>query len=205
MDRALQDGISNRREVEQVAGALLDQASAIIRADGENRESMLRIGALLRRLAGSPILDEVIDASRGQSAAVKLLGRHADGAMLSFYWMDGWVSPPSADVHWHNYWQSLFVASGVWRDTVWRAPGQVRDGRVAEVAVDRREVLAAGDVQVLGPTEPHGWEADERRRADDVVLLMWSGAARGQPRMDLDIATGGVRGAYGFLNPEPGA
>jgi hypothetical protein len=65
------------------------------------------------------------------------------------------------------------------------------------------EVIGTGETQVLGPEEPHGWEASELRRADGVVLLMWCGDAHGRPRVVLDPVTGALSEEYGHLNPAP--
>jgi hypothetical protein len=185
---------------------LLERAHAIVAAKGENPQSMREIGELLREMASSNALDPIIAARPGDTtASMDLLAEHADGSALSFYAMDRWVSPPATHVHWHNYWQSMLIVRGDWADTVWRPVPASADGGARKIEVDRNEVIPEGDIQILGPDEPHGWTADDRRPADGVVLLMWSASAKGRPRMDLDIETGEVVGRYGFLNPQPGS
>ena len=201
----LSSGVGLGRELRQAAESLMDRAQELIEKSGENPQTMGEIGRLMVEASESGVFDALIDAlPRDRETTIDVLAQHPDGPNLSLYWMNGWVSPASADVHWHNYWQSLLVMRGTWKDTVWKPVADVADGVARDVAVDRREAIHPGEVQVLCPDEPHGWEAEERRRADGVVLLMWSGSAKGQPRVDLNIETGALSQAWGFLNPEPG-
>jgi len=202
----LSSGVSIGRELRQTAESLMARAQEIIEKSGENPQTMHEIGRLMVEASESGVLDDLIDAlPREREVSVDVLAQHPDGPNLSLYWMNGWISPPSSDVHWHNYWQAWLVMRGSWKDTVWQPVADVSDGVARDVEVDRREVLRAGHVQVLGPDEPHGWTAEERRRADGVVLLMWSGCSKGMPRVDLQPETGELTEAHGFLNPEPGA
>jgi hypothetical protein len=106
-------------------------------------------------------------------------------------------------VHWHNYWQILLVVEGSWPDTVWRPVAGIADGVAQGIAIDRRETIAEGELQRLGPDEPHGWLAEEVRRTPKATLLMWSGNAQGKPRVVIDTDTGRLSEEYDFLNRKP--
>jgi hypothetical protein len=95
------------------------------------------------------------------------------------------------------------VVEGRREDTVWRPVGEVSGGLAGTVRVDRHEIIRSGEVQVVGPDEPHGWEAHEARRADGLAMLMWAGNARARPRMVLQPDSGSVSAEYGHLNPPP--
>jgi hypothetical protein len=73
------------------------------------------------------------------------------------------------------------------------------------IAIDRRVTMAPGELQTLGPNEPHGWLADEIRRTTKATLLMWSGNAQGKPRVVVDLDTGRLSEEYDFLNPRSAA
>jgi hypothetical protein len=189
--------------LEQASQAMLTAAGDLI-ASGEHYESIREIGRLMLDLSRSGVLDGLLGVHPGsEPAVVDLLRADPNGSKLLLYRMDGWQSPSVADAHWHNYWQSLLVVQGSWEDTVWRPVGEVSDGLARTVTVDRHEIIRSGEVQVLGPDEPHGWEAHEARRADGLAMLMWAGNAGGKPRMVLQPDSGSVSEAYGHLNPRP--
>ncbi len=189
-------------DTEQVSLELLASAQELVATSGENQDSMGEIGRLMLDLSKSPVIARMIATHPGpESAVVDLLGADHNGSKLLMYRMDGWQSPAVTDAHWHNYWQSLLVVRGDWEDTVWRPVGGISGGVADTVTIDRHELVRTGEVQVLGPEEPHGWEANEARRADKVVLLMWAGSAKGKPRMVLRPETGSVSEEYGHLNP----
>jgi hypothetical protein len=194
------------KDLEQASLEMLISAGDVIAAAGEDHESMGEIGRLMQELSRSGVLDGLLGSYPGsEPAVVDLLGADQNGSKLLLYRMDGWQSPSVADAHWHNYWQSLLVVQGSWEDTVWRPVGEVSGGVAASVTVDRHEIIRRGEVQVLGPDEPHGWEAHEARRADGLAMLMWAGSARGRPRMVLQPESGSVFEEYGHLNPPPAA
>jgi hypothetical protein len=196
---------ANRAALHETGQVLLAQAAAITARVGENAQAMSEIGALLHEMARSPEFGELLAIRPGgKRAAVDVIAEHADGSNLSLYAMHDWQSPPSTDIHWHNYWQTLLVVDGRWPDTVWRPPSEIVDGTAHGVAIDRHESFSAGELQTLGPNEPHGWLADEIKRTDKATLLMWSGSAQGKPRVVVDPDTGRLTDEYGFLNPEPG-
>lgn len=202
----LKTDVSEDHALQSASHALLTRAQEIVTATGQTAQSMGEIGGLLGEMSRSGVLDHLVAARPGDAAAsLEVIAEHADGSTLSFYALDGWEAPPVDHVHWHNYWQSMVVVRGAWTDTVWRPVGALVEGFAPVIEIDRRDALGPGDIQFLGPTEPHGWAADERQRADGVRLLMWSAAAGGKPRMDLDLATGRVREHFGFLNPHPNA
>jgi hypothetical protein len=186
--------------------ALLDRAGAITARTGENARGMDEIGGLLREIRASGALEALLAARPGgKRAAVDVIAEHTDGSILSLYAMENWESPPSTDVHWHNYWQVLLVVEGAWPDTVWSPVAAIADGVASGIAIDRREVIREGELQVLGPDEPHGWLADDIRRTPKATLLMWSANARGKPRVVLDPETGRLSDEFDFLNPTPEA
>jgi hypothetical protein len=194
------------KDLEQASLEMLTAAGAVIAAAGEDHESMGEIGRLMLDLSRSGVLDGLLGSHPGsEPAVVDLLGADQNGPSLLLYRMDGWQSPSVADAHWHNYWQSLLVVQGRWEDTVWRPVGEVSGGLTRTVTIDRHEVIRPGEIQVLGPDEPHGWEAHEARRADGLAMLMWAGSARGRPRMVLEPDSGSVSEEYGHLNPRPAA
>jgi hypothetical protein len=86
----------------------------------------------------------------------------------------------------------LLLARGNWQDTVWEPVVGLKEISPESIRIARRDVLHPGDVQVLEPTEPHGWEAGEVRNVDDGLLLVWTGDDRGKPRSEIDITTGTV-------------
>jgi hypothetical protein len=191
-------------DLEQASLAMLTSAGDVIAAAGEDHESMREIGRLMLDLSRSGVLDDLLGSRHGsEPAVIDLLGADPNGSKLLLYRMDGWRSPSVADAHWHNYWQSLLVVQGRWEDTVWRPVREVSGGLAHTVAVDRHEIIRPGEVQVLGPDEPHGWEAHEARRADGLAMLMWAGSARGRPRMVLQADSASVSEEYGHLNPRP--
>jgi hypothetical protein len=193
-------------DLEEASLGLLASAQEILAGAGENQDSMREIGRLMLNLSSSRVIEEMIGTHPGsEPAVVDLLGADQSGSKLLMYRMDRWQSPAVTDAHWHNYWQSLLVVRGDWEDTVWRPVAGISDGAAESVTIDRHEAIRAGEVQVLGPEEPHGWEASEARRADGVVLLMWAGSAKGKPRMVLRPETGSVSEEYGHLNPRPKA
>jgi hypothetical protein len=132
-----------------------------------------------------------------------VIAEHGDGSKLSFYAMENWQSPPSSDVHWHNYWQVLLCVEGSWPDTIWKPVEDISGGRALGISVDRLETVGQGRLQSLGPTEPHGWTAGNTRQTNRAILLMWSGNAGGLPRMDLDIDSGCIAEEFDLLNPPP--
>jgi hypothetical protein len=193
-------------DLQQASLAMLTAAGDIVATSGEDRETMEVIGQLMLDLSRSGVLEGLLGSYPGSDPAViDLLGAAHDGSKLLLYRMDGWQSPAVADAHWHNYWQSLLVVHGRWEDTVWRPVGEVSGGLARTVRVDRHEIIRTGGVQVLGPDEPHGWEAHEARRANGLAMLMWAGSARGRPRMVLHPQSGSVSEEYGHLNPAPAA
>ena len=202
MDEKIEVEVCNATELHAAGMSLLDQAKAIMGRTGENAAGMDEIGELLRGFVASGVLEPLLAARPGgKRAAVDVIAEHADGSILSIYAMEDWSSPPSTDVHWHNYWQTLLVVEGSWPDTVWQ-PVFDTSGCIARgVAIDRRGTIAHGELQTLGPNEPHGWTADETRQTAKATLLMWSGSAKGQPRVVIDPDTGRLRDEYDFLNP----
>jgi hypothetical protein len=193
-------------DLEQASLAMLTVAGDVIATAGEDHASMEEIGRLMVEFSRSGVLDGLLGTYPGlEPAVIDLLGADQSGSKLLLYRMDGWQSPSVADAHWHNYWQSLLVVHGRWEDTVWRPVGEVSGGRAPTVTVDRHEIIRPWEVQVLGPDEPHGWEAHEARRADGLAMLMWAGSARGRPRMVLQPESGSVSEEYGHLNPPPAA
>jgi hypothetical protein len=199
-------------ELRAQASSALAEIAALIGRQGACAESMEAIGRLMETFADASAVDQHL----GQRSSIgddepswhtqtdrRLLAAGSDGTKLLSYQLDDWTAPPAAHVHWHNYWQSLYVVRGQWADTVWEpieAPGSI-DPRSIRVA--RREILGPGTVQALRPDEPHGWEAHEGRAVRDVFMLLWSGNPAGQPRMELDLETGAVEACYGLLNPAP--
>ena len=194
--------LRNGKKLHDAGIKLLDQAHDIVAASGENADSMVQIGTLLQNISCTSVLDELLAL---RPFGVDVIAQHEDGSLLTFYAMTNWQSPPRTDVHWHNYWQILTVVEGSWPDTVWKPVARSRAGTAEAIAIDRRVVIDQGDVQPLGPDEPHGWLAEDRRRTDRAMLLMWSGNARGKPRVVLDPESGRLSKDYGFLNPEPGS
>jgi len=197
--------VGNAGQLHEAGRGLLEQARAITLQQGENSESMAEIGELLRQFTASGILDPLLAIRPGgKSAAVDVIAEHEDGSNLSFYAMENWISPPTTDVHWHNYWQVLLCVEGSWPDTVWKPVTDITDGKARDIAVDRFETIDQGSLQALGPTKPHGWLADDMRHTDKATLLMWSGGAHGLPRTVLDMDTGRLAEEFDFLNPPPG-
>jgi len=198
--------VGNAAALHEAGMALLDKAGGITARSGENAHGLAEIGELLRAFQVCGVLDELLAARPGgKRAAVDVIAQHADGSILSFYAMENWQSPPSTDVHWHNYWQILQVIEGVWPDTVWRPVSAIADGLASGIAIDRRELLREGELQTLGPLEPHGWLADDIRHTAKATLLMWSGSPEGKPRIVIDPDTGRLTDEFDFLNPSPEA
>jgi hypothetical protein len=206
MDEKIEVEVDNAAELHAGGISLLKRAKVITARTGENARGMSEIGELLRDFAASGVLGPLLAARPGaKRAAVDVIAEHVDGSILSIYAMEGWSSPASTDVHWHNYWQTLLVVEGSWPDTVWRPVFDISDGIARGVAIDRRETIAKGELQTLGPYEPHGWLADETRHTPKATLLMWSGSAKGQPRIVVNPDSGRLCEEYDFLNPRSAA
>jgi hypothetical protein len=189
------------QETISVAQATMSRIDALVGARGESTETMTEIGGLLRELAADPAFrydeaENAIEIGRhmgGSGTAVKrLLARGAGASLLETFALDGWDTLAGATAHWHNYWQVLLMVRGHWEDTIWEPVAHLSEVAPESIRVARHEVLRPGDVQILGPTEPHGWEAGEVRKADDTVLLVWTGDDGGQPFKVIDLATGAL-------------
>jgi len=197
--------IGNAAALHEAGMSLLGKAGEITARSGENAHGMAAIGELLRSFRASGVLDELLAVRPGgKRAAVDVIAQHPDGSILSFYAMENWESPPSTEIHWHNYWQTLLVVEGSWPDTVWRPPSRIVDHVAHGVGIDRHETISVGELQTLGPNEPHGWLAEVTKRTEKATLLMWSGSARGKPRVVIDPDTGRLTDEFDFLNPKPG-
>lgn len=197
--------VGNASQLHDAGMVLLERARGVIASKGEDLEGMVAIGGLLQDFTASGILDPLLAVRPGgKSVAVDVIAEHENGSNLSLYAMENWQSPPSTDVHYHNYWQVLFCVEGSWPDTVWKPVTVNAEGRARDIVVDRHETVGEGTIQALGPTEPHGWVADDIRHTPRATLLMWSGSAHGLPRSVLDIETGEITGEFDFLNPAPG-
>lgn len=196
----------NAGELHAAGMVLLDKAADIISRRGENVATMSEIGDLLREMTASGVFEPLLTLRKAddKSTAVDVIAEHVDGSKLSLYVTQNWQSPPVTEVHWHNYWQVLLCMEGSWPDTVWKPVNRLADGRAQDIAVDHHETIAEGMIQPLGPTEPHGWTADDQKPVDLAILLMWSGNSRGLPRTDLDLATGELSEEFGMLNFRPG-
>jgi predicted metal-dependent enzyme (double-stranded beta helix superfamily) len=175
------------------AQAMMERIHDLLSARGESVETMSEVSELLRELAADPQFrfDEGGDVTDMVVATIRNLVRGANGERLQvFDFKQPWPTPETASVHWHNYWQVLFLVRGNWQDTIWEPVAQLEQVGPESIRIARREVMHAGDVQILGPTEPHGWEAGEPRNADDALMLLWTGPDYGKPLTAIDLATG---------------
>ncbi len=106
--------IGNAEALHKAGQSLLDTAGEITSRTGENSLAMAEIGNLLRAFQSSGVLDELLAVRpAGKRAAVDVIAQHSDGSILSLYAMENWQSPPSTDIHWHNYWQTLLGAGPI--------------------------------------------------------------------------------------------
>jgi hypothetical protein len=186
------------RETNSAAQAMMARIDDLVDARGESAETVSEVGELLRELAADPAFrfDEGEEVTDMGTVTIRVVARGADGALLQvFAFQEPWIAPQTASVHWHNYWQALLLARGNWEDTIWEPIADLTEVTPSSIRVARHEVMHAGDVQILGPTEPHGWEAGEPRNADDALMLLWTGSHGGKPHTAIDLATGALSDA----------
>jgi predicted metal-dependent enzyme (double-stranded beta helix superfamily) len=177
------------------AQAMMARIDDLISARGESVETMSEIGELLRELVADPdfhtdLGEETFDMG---IATKQILARGGEESMLAVHDFNApWVIQETAAVHFHHYWQVLLLAQGEWQDTIWAPIDETKEVTLESIRIARRDVMHAGDVQILDPTEPHGWEANEPRTADDALMLVWTGDHQGKTHTVIDLATGAL-------------